>query len=170
MVKMSDFFFRLFKANYHNLHRFFMVRLGSVQEAEDAAQETFTRMMAHHDNIVALRSPRSYLFRIARNLVTDLLRARNTRLKYTTSVDIEEQVAPVKTPEEAVDSRERQKLVQKALAELPPRCREVFILHRLENLTYRQIATQLDISPRTVEHHVANAVFHLRKAFSRDDS
>jgi RNA polymerase sigma-70 factor (ECF subfamily) len=66
--------------------------------------------------------------------------------------------------------QERQELGQKALAGLPPRCREVFILHRLENLTYRQIAKQLDISPRTVEHHVANAVFHLRKALSPEDA
>lgn len=167
---MSGSFFLLFKENYHNLYRFFLARLGSGEEAEDAAQETFTRMMVRHNSTLALRSPRSYLFRTARNLLTDLLRTRNTRSKYMTTADIEEQASSVKTPEEAADLRERQKLAQKALAGLPPRCREVFLLHRLEKLTYRQIAEKLDISPRTVEHHVANAVFQLRKTLSRDDS
>jgi len=167
---MGDIFFRLFKANYHNLYCFFLVRLGSVEEAEDAAQETFMRMMARRNDAAGLKSPRSYLFRIARNLARDLLRTRRTRSKYTASVDIEAQASNVKTPEEAADLRERQKQVQKTLTELPPRCREVFILHRFENLTYRQIAARLDISPRTVEHHVAKAVFHLRKNLFRDDS
>ena len=165
---MGDLFLQLFKSNYQNLYRFFLVRLGSAEEAEDAAQESFTRMMVRHNNANGLESPRSYLFRIARNLATDLIRTRGTRSKYTALVDIEAQASLAQSPEDAADLRERQSRVQKALIELPPRCREVFILHRFENLTYRQIAARLEISPRTVEHHISNAIFHLKKKLHRE--
>lgn len=160
---MRDFFSCLFKSNYNSLYLFFLARLGSVQDAEDAAQETFRRMIAHSSNVASLRSPRSYLFSIARNLLTDIIRTRQVRLKCTATVEVETQVAESQSPSAEIDFKERRKLAQNALAELSPRCREVFILHRFEQLTYKQIARRLDISPRTVEHHIAKAVFHIRK-------
>ena len=160
---MREFFSCLFKSNYNSLYLFFLARLGSVQDAEDATQETFRRMIAHSSNVASLRSPRSYLFSIARNLLTDTMRSRKVRLKYTTTVDVETQATQSQSPAAGIDLEERRKPVQKALAELSPRCREVFILHRFEQLTYKQIARRLDISPRTVEHHIAKAVFHIRK-------
>jgi RNA polymerase sigma-70 factor (ECF subfamily) len=160
---MREFFSCLFKSNYNSLYLFFLARLDSVQDAEDAAQETFKRMIAHNSNVASLRSPRSYLFSIARNLLTDTMRAHKVRLKYTTTVDVETQATHSQSPAARIDLKERRKLAQKALAELAPRCREVFILHRFEQLTYKQIAQRLDISPRTVEHHIAKAVFHVRK-------
>jgi len=160
---MRDFFSCLFKSNYNSLYLFFLARLGSVQDAEDAAQETFRRMIAHSSNVASLRSPKSYLFSIARNLLTDTLRTRQVRLKYTSTVDVETQAAESQSPAAGIHLKERRKRVQKALAGLSPRCREVFILHRFEQLTYKQIARRLDISPRTVEHHIAKAVFHVRK-------
>ena len=160
---MRDFFSCLFKSNYNSLYLFFRARLDSVQDAEDATQETFRRMLAHRSNIASLRSPRSYLFSIARNLLTDTMRARKVRLKYTTTIDVETQAAESQSPAAGIDFKERRTPAQKALAELSPRCREVFILHRFEQLTYKQIAQRLDISPRTVEHHIAKAVFHVRK-------
>ena len=48
---------------------------------------------------------------------------------------------------------------------LPARCREVFILHRHENLTYREIAASLGISQKTVEKHISKAISQLQKAF-----
>ena len=160
---MRDFFSCLFKANYNSLYLFFLARLDSVQDAEDATQETFRRMMAYRSNVASLRSPRSYLFSIARNLLTDTMRAHKVRLKYAATVDVETQETESHSPAAGIDLKERRKLAQKALAQLPPRCREVFIMHRFEQLTYKQIAQRLDISPRTVENHIAKAVFHIRK-------
>jgi len=160
---MRDFFSCLFKSNYNSLYLFFRARLGSVQEAEDATQETFRRMIAYRSNVASLKSPKSYLFSIARNLLTDIMRSSQVRSKYTTTVDVETQADESQSPAAGLDLKERRKLAQNALAGLPPRCREVFILHRFEQLTYKQIAQRLDISPRTVENHIAKAVFHIRK-------
>jgi RNA polymerase sigma factor, sigma-70 family len=165
MDKKRDFFERLFKTRYHSVYSFFLKKLGSSEDAADGAQDTFLRLI-RHNGTVSLRSPDAYLFHVARNLVTDMVRARAVRSKYIESAEHEEQTSTTPTPDAALVSCQRQKLVQKALSELPPRCREVFILHRFENLTYRKIAERLDISPKTVENHVARAILHLRKSLS----
>ncbi|OPX39910.1 MAG: hypothetical protein B1H13_08745 [Desulfobacteraceae bacterium 4484_190.3] len=166
MDKKQEFFTRLFKERYHSVYSFFLKRLGSSEDAEDASQETFMRMV-RHNGAICLKSPESYLFSVARNLATDVLRTRAVRSKYTETIDIEAQPSTEPLPDTVLDSHRRQKLVQKALSELPPRCREVFILHRFDNLTYQEIAKYLNISPKTVENHLAKAILHLRKSLSQ---
>jgi RNA polymerase sigma-70 factor (ECF subfamily) len=141
-------------------------KLGSSEDAADASQETFLRMV-RHNGAISLKSPDSYLFRTARNLATDILRTRVVRSKYTEAADIEAQPSTAPLQDAALDLCQRQKLVQKAMQELSPRCREVFTLHRFEDLTYKEIAKRLSISPKTVENHVAKAVLHLRKSLSQ---
>lgn len=158
----------LFKAHYNAVHRFLLKKLGSLEDAEDAAQETFTRMAGHVDTI-NLKSPKAYLFRIAYNLAGDMLRSRAVRSKYAKYADVEAQPSKSQPPDASFEMHQRQQQVEKALAELPPRCREVFMLHRFENLTYRKIAKRLDISPKTVENHIARAILHLRKRLSPPD-
>ncbi len=53
------------------------------------------------------------------------------------------------------------------LNELPPRCKEVFIMHRFKGLSHKEIARQLNISPRTVENHMVNALLFLHKRLPR---
>ena len=166
MDKKQEFFVRLFKERHHRVYSFFLKRLGSSEDAADASQETFMRMSRHNGSI-SLKSPDSYLFSVARNLATDMLRTRAVRSKYASDSDIEEQPSTAPLQDAALETRNRQKLLQKALSELSPRCREVFILYRLDNLTYKEIAKRLNISPRTVENHVAKAIRHLRKWLSR---
>jgi len=137
MDKKGQFFERLFKARYHSVYSFFLKKLGSSEDAADASQETFMRMVRHNGTI-SLKTPESYLFRIARNLATDMLRTRAIHSRYTESADIEAQPSVAPLQDAALDTSQKQKLVQKAMSELPPRCREVFTLHRFENLTYRE--------------------------------
>ena len=166
MDKKGQFFKRLFKTRYHSVYSFFLKKLGSPEDAADASQETFMRMVRHNGTI-SLRSPDSYLFRIARNLATDIFRTRAVASKYTEAADIEAQPSTAPLQDVALDTSQRQKLVQKAMQELSPRCREVFTLHRFEDLTYKEIAERLSISPKTVENHVAKAILHFRKSLSQ---
>ena len=90
MDKKQEFFERLFKAQFHSIYSFFLKKLSSCENAEDASQETFMRM-ARHNGAINLKAPDSYLFSIARNLATDMLRTRSVRSKYTEISDIEAQ-------------------------------------------------------------------------------
>jgi len=57
--------------------------------------------------------------------------------------------------EDVVDSRERIRLLARAIAALPPQCAKVFILRKMQGLSQKEIAARLNISVRTVENHVA---------------
>jgi len=162
MSQEKEVVIRLYKTHYHSLYNFFLKRLGSHEDAADAVQEAFKRLIGSNGT-GKMKSPEAYLFQIAKNLVVDMLRSKSIHAKYIESVEIEEQLSTIPLPDVALDTQKRKKLVQKALSELPSRCREVFILHRFDNLTYSQIAKRLNISTRTVENHIAKALFYLRK-------
>lgn len=65
-------------------------------------------------------------------------------------------------PEQLLSARERLELMAKTVEGLPARCREVFILRRVEGLSHAEIAKQLDISPRMVEKHLHRALVALQ--------
>lgn len=68
----------------------------------------------------------------------------------------------VNTTEEFLDLKELNNLLEKSLTTLPEKCRDVFYLSRFEQLSNREIAQRLDLSTRTVEWHISNALKHLR--------
>ncbi len=156
-----------FKTQYRSVYRFLMKKLGCPADAEDAAQETFLRLA--RQDMTAMRSPRAYLYTVARNLAADKLRSRRIRSVSVSSSTIEDYPSAVPTPDTAVDAMERRELVYEALAALPKRSREAFILHRFDGLSYKEVAQQMKISPKTVEKHIAKAMFQLRTTLSRLD-
>lgn len=165
MDKKQELLKQLFKARYHSVHSFILKKLGSPEDAADASQETFMRMVRHNGTI-SLKSPDSFIFSVARNLATDMLRTRAVRSKYTETADIEAQPSTAPLQDAALDTLKQRKLIQAAISELPPRCREVFVLHQITSLTYKEIGSQLNISPNTVKNHYINALLRLRKALA----
>ncbi len=158
---LEDFF----KTQYRGVYRFLVNRLGSPADAEDAAQETFLRLA--RQNAAEVYAPRSYLYTIARNLSSDMLRARGACP--VSSPCIEDYPSSAPAPDTALDLIQRQELVHEALAALSPKCREAFILHRFDDLSYNEVARQMRVSPKTVEKHIAKAMFQLRKKLARLD-
>jgi RNA polymerase sigma-70 factor (ECF subfamily) len=71
--------------------------------------------------------------------------------------------SPEPTPEVVAASRRQVETLRLAILELPPRCREVFLLHKGQGKRYSAIAAELGISIRTVEHHLARAMLHCRQ-------
>jgi RNA polymerase sigma factor (sigma-70 family) len=128
-----------------------------AEDIEDIVQETFIRAFAA-EGTQKIRFPKAFLFRIARNL------ALNERMKLSnTSTDaledlpdqsVIEDVGQISVDEDMYARRQIQLLAQ-AVAELPPQCSRVFLLRKVQGLSYKQIAERLDISVSTVEKHVA---------------
>ena len=67
------------------------------------------------------------------------------------------------SPEDEAEFEELQKVVEGCLAQIPERCRNIFLMHRDEGLKYTEIATRLDISVKTVEANMSKALALLRK-------
>ena len=149
-------------AAYKDLTRFLARRLGDPQDAADVTQESFERVLAHAAS-AEIRSPRGLLFRVATNLAID--HNRRSRILPTVpepTTFLTRAPDPKPTPETVLLTRGELTILQQAIDELPPRCREVFVLARVEGLTYREIGERLNISPKTAFSHVVKALGHLK--------
>ena len=142
------------------LMAFFRRRTGSAVEAEDLAQEVLARLV-DRDDIETLENPDAFIFRAARNLLLD--RARRTEVRDRNYSDLEILTAGAEglSPERVILGRESLQRALTALGELKPRTRDMFILHRLEGMKYRDIAELYGVSVSAVEKHLIKAIAHL---------
>ena len=121
---------------------------GDMQIAEDAAQETFIQAWLNLSSYRPQTSLRNWLYRIAVNAATDMLR----REKRILPDNIEDLHLTDGRPslESLVSQRERINLVQKAILSLPDASRAVLVLREYEGLSYQEISSTLDIPVGTV--------------------
>ena len=121
---------------------------GDAQIAEDAAQETFIQAWLHLASYRPQTSLRNWLYRIAVNAATDMLR-KEKRILPNALEDLQLS-DPQPGPEAVFSQEERTGLVQKAVSSLPDACRAVLVLREYEGLSYHEIADALDIPVGTV--------------------
>lgn len=151
----------LLVASYGELLRRLTRRLGSPVAAADVAQDTYLRLQ-RAETLPRVDNPRAYLFRVADNLAADHQRRDAARRRWTTAGELPEQPDERAGPEAALDARQRLEVLRQAIDELPPKCRAVFLMHKLEGLSHAAIAARLGISKSMVEKHVMKALAHCR--------
>ncbi len=152
----------LVAVHYEELVRRLTRRLGSPHAAADVAQETYLRL----EGLAAvpeLRNGRAFLFRVADNLAIDHQRGQAARgRRFTTIEDYDDRASDEPDPETALLHKQRLATLARAVDELPPKCRDVFLLHKIDGLTYGEIAARLNISRSAVEKHMIKALAHCR--------
>jgi RNA polymerase sigma factor (sigma-70 family) len=145
------------------LMRYFTRRGFGPPICEDLAHDTFLKLFAlkgseHVDNAEA------YLFHTAGSVLNDYLRKQKVRRTHQGMVQrIYASWFVGESPEHVLEGKQTFALFEKALGELKPRIRDIFLLSRVEGLTYTQIAVRLGVSVRTVEDDMARAVAHFVK-------
>lgn len=152
----------VFRTWYAPLVRFSDALLRQRDEAEEVAQEVLLELWQRRAQLDPALPVQSWLFRAARNRSLNVLRHRKVVSGSEPHV-----IALASSPEPADAStaeRELQAAVHEALAQLPPRCREVFHLSRAEGLRNADIAERLGISVKGVEAQVARALRALRES------
>lgn len=139
-------------------------KVGDTGLAADITQEAYSRVGDVCDG-AAPANPKAYLFAIASNLVVDHFRSPAVRGEVPVAPDTLHSVADRAPLQDAVLlSREELGVLRAAVEALPPRCREVFLLHKFEQMSYAEIADHLGISRNTVMVHMTRALAHCRDA------
>ena len=155
---------RLFLAHRRELQAYLTRLLRSPDRAADLTQETFLRFAEYSgaNPSAVITHERSYLYRTAHNLAVDHIR-RESRERTDAVPDDElvEVVDETPSPERAVGGRSDLELVRSAVQELPERTRRIFVLARIEGLTYHDVAERLRISESSVQKHLAKATKHV---------
>lgn len=148
------------------LRRYLQRQLGNADAADDAVQETFLRMLRYRDRC-DIAEIRALLFRVAASVVADRRRqAKTHRADDHCDIADHELASDAPQPDRTLSGAQNLALLKRAILALPPRCREVFLMHRFEDLSYRDIAQRLGISERTVENQIAHALAVCRRALA----
>lgn len=133
---------------------------------EDVVQEVFFQIWEHRKQLKIQQSARNYLITSVRNACIDYLRANQMKLQYTQAFDINESIINKHAINEEASSvlaiSELKEQLDKSLAKLPEAVRQAFELNRFEDLTYNEIAVQMNVSVKTVEAYISKALKLLR--------
>lgn len=147
----------LYRDHASALRRRLRARVGD--DADELLHDAFARLLGANP-AGGIRDPGAFLNRIVQNLLADRFRRRRARPPH---VAIDDQPGLGIAPEQgqSIELEQMRGRYEDAVAGLPPRMREVFLLHRLEGLAYKEIAERLDISIRTVEWHIGEAIVRI---------
>lgn len=146
--------------------RFVRSVLGDADLAEDIAQETFVRFWTARERWRGEGPLEPLLLRIARNAALD----ERKRKRFVRPLgDAPDPPAPIhQQPDASTELGELERAIQRAIAALPPKRREIFLLARASELTYAQIAEALGVSTQTVANQMSRALRDLRAALRSD--
>jgi RNA polymerase sigma-70 factor, ECF subfamily len=163
----EDAFGVLVKRWEKRVFAFLEFMVGSREEAQDIAQETFMRMCQHASRYRASGQFRSWLFRIAGNLARSRLRRRRI-LQWVPFDPVGYKVeATGAGPDTTLEKEEGRLAVRRALRKLPDRQRQAVVLRQFEGLAYREIADAMQTTIPAVETLLFRAMVTLRKELGR---
>ncbi len=160
----------LFRAYAAPLCDFAYSYLESESLAQEIVQDLFARLWERRDTLERPRSVQAYLFGATRNRALNHLRGKRIETAFLRRLlhvgQARASGARPVPPEDDLHANALAQAVARAVETLPPRCRDVFILTRDQQLSYAEAAAVLGIAPKTVEIHVGRALTLLRAKLS----
>ena len=157
----TDAFSDIFSGYYKDLVFFAYSFTREQQVAEDMVQDTFVRLWEDREQINVTVSLKSILLKTIQNKCIDWHRHRKIVGNHSSYIIHHSPVYEYNTDSYLVRS-EMEGVIEKALAQLPEKVREAYELHRFEGLKYKEIAARQDVSIRTVEVRISQALELLR--------
>jgi len=160
LFKTKADFKEVFDQYYNPLCNFANNVIYNEAYAEDVVQEVFIKLWSLNSTLIIKEGIKSYLFKMTKNKALEFLRSQKQRSELHKNANIE--FVESVDHDELSEVYMRMEQLNKSLRHLPPKCREVFALHKFNGLTYSEIAYSMDISVKTVENHMLKAMKMLR--------
>lgn len=141
--------------------------LTHILDVDDVIQESYA-ILASLESVDHIRTPRTYFFQVAKTAVLQTLRrSRMVSLDALAEADALQIPSDAPDPEQIAADRQELRRVEVLIAALPTRCREVFLLRKIQGLSQRDVAESLGLSESTVEKHIIKALGILTHAIGR---
>ena len=153
----------LYMAYFGPLMRFTGMYVSSPAEAEEIVSDTFLAIWNNRKQLPGIGNFDSYIYTVARHKAISYYRKQ-----HLDEIPIDLFTSAETTPEEELISREGIRRLNLAIDLLPAKCKMAFKLVREDKLKYKEVAAILDISVKTLEAHLANAVRKLRETLADD--
>lgn len=160
----------LYLIYYPKLVRFAKEYVMSEEDAENITQDVFTDLWEKRESMNRIENMNAYLFRLVRNKCLDYLKhkvfeqryAEKMQASFEIEMNLKLQSLDRFDVSELSERNEMEKRIREAINSLPKKCRDIFLLSRMEGLKYREISERLGISVNTVECQMGIALKKLR--------
>lgn len=150
--------------NYSKPLFYFALKFVDEEQAKDVVQDVFYKLW--EDKTLSISgSLNGFLFTMTRNRCLQIIEKQKVRAKYADAVHFrmqEDELLFYSNEHSSLIEAELKEQLEKAIEELPEKCREVFILSRFQNKRNKDIAEELGISVKMVEKHITKALRHIR--------
>jgi RNA polymerase sigma-70 factor (family 1) len=158
-MRSEEWFKNIFDRHYDPIRNYLYYLSGDIYWADDAVQEVFLLVWENRNRLDESRLP-PYVFKVARNIFLKQKRHEAVHLKF------EKQITdhPLGlSPEEELTTLEFDRHLQQSISGLPDTCRTVFLMSRMDELSNRQIAENLNVSLKAVEKQITRALKIIRE-------
>jgi RNA polymerase sigma-70 factor (family 1) len=160
-------FQQLFEKYAERIYYFSMRYIKNKEEAEEIAQEVFVRVWLRRHDLKEELSFSSYIFMIAKNALIDTIRRKQKETIFQDNIKPNTELYS-SSSNDSMEYKELSTLIDRSIAELPLKRKQIYLLSRDEGLTYKQIAEKLNISIKTVETHMRLALQQLKKSVNEN--
>lgn len=160
--KAFEFFFEKY---YQNLCNFVNIYIQNAVISEEIVQDIFVHFWEKKGAINIDKSVKSYLFQSSKNMSLNYIRNDKIREIAHKKIKTNSNIS-ISSTESYLDTEQLQLIITASVNNLPSRCREVFLLIKNENLSYKEIAEKMDISVKTVENQMSIALKNLKGLLS----
>lgn len=160
-----------FQENSSLLKRFLSRFFADHQDVEDVAQEAFLRAYVAEQS-KEIDQPKAYLFRIAKNVAMTKLTKKSRQISHLINLSSEAMDSPEFSASagEEVEAMEILGSYCEAVAALPEKCREVFLLRKVHGLSHQEIADRMSLSISSVEKYLSKGVLDCRDYLNRKEN
>ena len=151
----------LYTTYYKDLTIYCLNLTNNLPQAEDIVQNTLIKVWTNRDRITIKTALKSYLYRAVFNGFATEYGKKQRKDKFIIQAKIDTLNNIV---EQNTDfTKEKIKKLEKAIDQLPKKCKTVFLMNKIQGYRYKEIATQLNISEKTVEKHISRAIVRIKK-------
>ena len=151
-----------FDKYYDSLCNYVNLYIKDQSVSEDLVQDLFIYFWEKRGTIRMETSVKSYLFRASRNKYLNYF--RDEKCHQTIQMEVNYKSENISYPNDGeLDLKHLEEVINSSINNLTPRCREVYLLHKNEDLSYKEIASQMNLSVKTVENQMTIALKKLRE-------
>lgn len=161
-------FAELFRRYDRRIYPFVLKMIKNPLMAQEITQEIFIKIWRYREGLPAIEQPESYILTIAARHTLDQIKKRLNEVRmlqrFSAALD-----PTHNDPEELLLLKDTEELIQRAVDQLPPQQRAVYILSRRQHMSYEEIGAQMNISPNTVRNHLVKALAAIRILLDQQD-
>ena len=160
-------FQQFYNKYYQRLLSYIITFTKDRDQAKDIVQEAFVILWTNRESIDTSKSPKSYIFFVAKNIFIDHYRKEKRDLQFL--IELKETALSEQIENDSEEIKQRIEKMKRMIENLPEKCKIILKLSKIEGLNYQEIANHLNISPKTVESQMRIAFNKIREQFSEED-